>query len=93
MEEIIYFNSYNQGIIPLTPSEISKAMYKEASRPGGYDYRDPTAGLSFQLVGTTRAFVCDPDFPVVSQILNAQWQIIYDATYSGVENLKFVAKT
>ena len=92
MEQNIYFSSYNQGIITLTPSGISKAMYKEASAPGGYDYRDPITGLSFQLVGTTRAFVCDPDCPVVSQILTAQWQIIYDATYSGIENVKFVAK-
>ena len=67
-------------------------MYKEASKPGGYDYRDPRTGLSFQLAGTTRAFVCDPDCPVVSQILTAQWQIIYDATYSGVGDIKFVAK-
>ena len=92
MEQTIYFNSYNQGIIELTPAEISKAMYKEASRPGGYDYRDPQTGLSFQLVGTTRAFVADPDSPIVSQILTAQWQIIYDATFSGVGKLKFVAR-
>ena len=64
MEQIVYFTSYNQGIITLTPSGISKATYKEASAPGGYDYQDPRTGLSFQPAGATRAFACDPGSPI-----------------------------
>ena len=66
-------------------------MYKEAVLPFSYDYRDPSTKLSFQMVSPTRLFICDPTFPVIASILNAQWQIIYDSTFTGVGNLKFVA--
>jgi hypothetical protein len=92
MSQTISFSSFNRGTVNLATSYLARAMYSEAVAPTRYDYRDPLTGLSFQLVSSTRALIADPSFPVVKQILDAQWQISYDSTYSGVGKLKFVAQ-
>ena len=84
------FFSYHQGLITLSPNDIAKAMYKEASVPIAYDYKDFLTGLSFQNITPTKLFVADESFPVNKLFLTAKWQVIYDATFNGVGNLKFV---
>ena len=92
MEKTVYFSTYTNSSVPLTTSYLSRVVYSEAVLPTQYDYRDSFNGLSYQLISPTKVLVADPAFPVVSQILAAQWQVIYDSTYSSVGNLKFVAK-
>jgi len=90
MDSSITFFSFGKGNLRLSPSSIAKAMYKEASVPNQYDYKDPESGLSFQMLTPTRLFIADPTFPVVALILAANWQVLYDASFSGPGNLKFV---
>jgi len=90
MQTSFNFTTYYQGTIRIPISYISKAMYQEAVAPTQYDYRDSETGLSFQKISSTYIFIADPACPIVSTILNAQWQVLYDATYVG--SVKFVAK-
>jgi hypothetical protein len=91
MNTPFYFSSFQQGLIEIPIAALSKAMYKEAASPATYDYRDPNTGLSFQKASTTRLFIADPSFPIVSTILTAKWQIFYNASSTGLEKLVFVA--
>ena len=86
------FSAYRKGNVSLDMEYIAKTMYSESVLPFAYDYRDPRTGLSFQLISPTRALIADPDFPVIKQILAAEWQIQYVAGFSGVGNVRFVAK-
>ena len=86
----IKFFTFSAGAIDLSVTDIARAMYKEALIPNQYDYKDPTTGLSFQLISPTKILIADPQFPVVKAILTARWQILYDATFNGPSNLKFV---
>ena len=86
------FSTYRKGNVTLDMEYIAKAMYSESVLPFAYDYRDPQSNLSFQLISPTYALIADPDFPVVKQILAAEWQIQYAAGFSGVGNVRFVAK-
>ena len=92
MTSTVFFATYRQGSLNIPTSYISKLMYQESVSPQQYDVRDLRAGLSFQLVSSTRALIADPSFPIVKTILDAQWQVIYDSTYTGVDNVKFVAQ-
>ena len=64
----VKFFSFQQGTLTLTPSDIAKAMYKDALIPNQYDYNDISTGLSFQLISPTKLFVADPSYPVVNLI-------------------------
>ena len=86
----VKFFSFQQGTLTLTPSDIAKAMYKDALIPNQYDYNDISTGLSFQLISPTKLFVADPSYPVVNLILTAKWQALYDANFNAPGNLKFV---
>ena len=59
----IKFFTFRAGAIDLSVADIARAMYKEALIPNQYDYKDPTTGLSFQLISPTKILVADPQFP------------------------------
>ena len=84
----VQFFSYRQGILSLSPNEIARAMYKDASVPINYDYNDFLTGLSYQNITPTKLFVADTAFPVNQRIITARWQVLYDATFVG--GVKFV---
>lgn len=90
MQTSIHFATYYQGTVKIPMSYISKAMYQEAVAPTQYDYKDSETGLSFQKISSTYVFIADPACPIVSTILKAQWQVLYDTSYVG--SVKFVAK-
>ena len=90
MDGNVKFFSYQQGLITLSPNDIAKAMYKDASVPIAYDYKDLITGLSFQLITPTKLFVVDESFPVNKLIPTAKWQVLYDASFNGPGNVKFV---
>ena len=72
-------------------SILESAMHSESLDKNQYDYRDGS-GLSLQTISTTRALISDPAFPITKQILNDRWQILYDPTYPGYQNIRFVPR-
>ena len=88
----IEFATYAGIITTIDLRELETAMRSESLDPAQYDYRDPASGLSFQKIGSNRLFIADPAYPLTAQLLSDEWQISYDATYSGFEHIKFVAK-
>lgn len=88
----IQFSSYNRGIITFDASVLESAMQTETLDSFQYDYIDPNTGISFQKISKTYLFIADPSYPLTKAILDDEYQIIYDPTYTGFQQIKFVGK-
>lgn len=87
----IRFPSYYGGFINIDLSVLESVMHSESLDKNQYDYRDGS-GLSFQKISKTRILIADPAYPITKQILNDRWQIFYDPTFSGYQNIRFVPR-
>ena len=86
------FYSYYGTIINIDAAKIDKIITKETLDKTLYNYIDDS-GLSFMKIGTGYLYVSDPNYPICKSILDDQWQIFYDSTYTtGFGNIKFVGK-
>ena len=47
---------------------------------------------NFKKKSKTRILIADPAFPITKQILNDRWQIFYDPTFTGYQNIRFVPR-
>ena len=87
----IKFPRYFGGSVDIDISVLESAMHSESLDKNQYDYRD-VSGLSFQKISKTRILIADPAFPITKQILNDRWQIFYDPTFAGYQNIGFVLR-
>ena len=87
----IKFPRYYGGSVDIDISVLESAMHSESLDKNQYDYRDGS-GLSFQKISKTRILIADPAFPITKQILNDRWQIFYDPTFTGYQNIRFVPR-
>ena len=85
----IRFPSYCCGLIIIDLSVLVSAMRSD-SLEKNQDYYGDGSGLSFQRISKTRVLIADPAFPITKQILNDRWQILYDPTFTGYQNIRFV---
>ena len=87
----ISFPRYYGGSVNIDVSVLESAMHSESLDKNQYDYRD-SSGLSFQKISKTRILIADPAYPITKQILDDRWQIFYDTTYTGFQNIRFVPR-
>ena len=88
----IQFSSYKRGIVNFDLSVLESAMQTETLDSSQYDYIDPTTGISFQKISKTYLFIADPSYPLTKMILDDEYQIFYDASYSGFQKKNLLLK-
>jgi hypothetical protein len=88
----VQFPTYYGSTTTIDLRQLEYAMYSESISPAQYDYRDPKSGLSFQKISKSYLFIADPAYPINTQLLTDQWQILYNPNFTGFGNVMFVAQ-